>query len=204
VLHSLKRSFLLLSVLGLALLASVPALAQRGAITVSRNLSQLTDRAATIVRGHVISARVEKHPDFQNLRTVVVTLRVKETLKGETGDTFTFRQYIWDIRDRADAAGYQKGQDLLLLMIAPSQYGLSSPAGLHQGRFRILRDKSGKEFAVNGQGNSKLFVGMSAELVKKGVTLSPKASSLVQKHRQGPIEAGELTSLIRELARESN
>ncbi len=189
--------------MGLALLASVPATAQRGALTVSRNLSQLTDRAQTIVRGNVISAVVEKHPEFQNLHTVVVTLRVKETLKGETGETFTFRQYIWDIRDRYDAAGYQKGQDLLLLMIAPSEAGLSSPAGLHQGRFRIVRDKAGKELAVNGQGNIRLFEGMSQQLATKGITLSPKSSSLVQKHRQGPIAASELTALIRELMKGS-
>ncbi len=204
VLHSSKRTFLLLSVLGLLLLASVPAAAQRGALTVSRNLSQLTDRAGIIVRGHVISARVEKHPDFKNLRTVVVTLRVKETLKGETGDTFTFRQYIWDIRDRYHAAGYQKGQELLLLMLTPNHHGLTSPAGLHQGRFRILRDKAGKELAVNGQGNAKLFDGMGTEMARKGITLSTKSSSLIQRHRQGPVAAGDLMGLIRELARESN
>lgn len=203
-LHSLKRAFLLLTVLGLTLLVSVPALAQRGAITVPRNLNQLTDRSATIVRGHVISARVEKHPDFQNLRTVVVTLRVTETLKGPPGDTFTFRQYIWDMRDRAEAAGYRKGQELLLLMVAPSEAGLSSPAGLDQGRFRILRDKTGTELAVNGHGNLGLFRGMNREaLAKKGIALSAKSSSLVEKHRTGPVAVSELTGLIRELTQGS-
>src|SRR4029450_1978616 len=110
-----------------ALLLAAPAFAQHGAITVPRNLEQLTDRAADIVRGTVISAHVEKHPEFTNLDTVVVTLRVRETLKGNARGTFQFRQHIWDIRDRWDAAGYRKGQDVLLLMIAPSRYGLSSP-----------------------------------------------------------------------------
>jgi hypothetical protein len=188
----------------LALVLVAPAWAQRGALTVSRNLSQLTDRSAVIVRGNVISARVEKHPEFSGLNTVVVTLRVKETLKGETGDTFTFRQYIWDIRDRYDAASYKKGQDVLLLMIAPSQYGLSSPAGLEQGRFRIVRDKAGKELAINGRGNFKLFDGISTQLAQKGIALSPKSASLVQEHRKGPVDAGELMGLIRELASGSN
>ncbi len=199
-LPSFKRFFPLLLIVALA----APAWAQRGAITASRNLSQLTDRSAAIVRGHVVSAQVERHPEFQNLRTVVVTLRVKETLKGPAGDTFTFRQYIWDVRDRADAAGYRKGQELLLLMIAPSQAGLSSPAGMDQGRFRIVRDKTGAELAVNGHGNLGLFRGMNQEdLARRGITLSANSSSLVAKHRRGPVAVSELTSLIRELTQGS-
>src|SRR5688572_16742314 len=112
-----------------ACVATAPAFAQRGAMTVPRNLDQLTDRAADILRGTVVKAHVEKHPQLTNLDTVVVTLRVRETLKGQASGTYSFRQYIWDVRDRYDNAGYRKGQDLLLLMIAPSRYGLSSPAG---------------------------------------------------------------------------
>ena len=102
------RRFLLLVV---ACIATAPAFAQRGALTVPRNLDQLTDRAADIVRGTVLSAHVEKHPELTNLDTVVVTLRVSETLKGQAIGTYTFRQYIWDVRDRYDNAGYRKGQD---------------------------------------------------------------------------------------------
>ncbi len=197
---SLKRSFLLL----LAIVLVAPAWAQRGGLTVPRNLSQLTDRSAVIVRGTVTSARVEKHPELPGLNTVVVTLRVRETLKGQTGETFIFRQYLWDMRDLQDAAGYRKGDDVLLMMIAPSARGLSSPAGLQQGRFRILRDKTGREIAVNGQGNFKLFEGMDTEMAKKGITLSPKYSSLVSKHRGGPVAAEDLMGLIRELGKGSN
>jgi hypothetical protein len=125
---------------------------------------------------------------------------VKETLKGQARSVFTFRQYIWDIRDRKHASGYQKGEDLLLMMIAPSQYGLSSPAGLEQGRFLISRDKNGQEVAVNGRGNMKLFDGVSAQVAVKGIALSPRTSSLVQKHVSGPVELRDLTALIRELA----
>ncbi len=197
--HSLKRFLLLLVVVALAL----PAWAQRGALTIPRNLDQLTNRAGIIVRGTVMSVKVEKHPEFNGLNTVVVTLQVKETLKGRAGDTFTFRQFIWDIRDTWEAAGYRKGQDLLLMMLTPNQHGLTSPAGMQQGRFRILRDKTGKELAVNEHGNLKLFDGMSAQLAKKGITLSPKYSSLVTQHRKGPVEVGDLMGLIRELAKGS-
>jgi hypothetical protein len=191
------RRFLVLVV---ACIAAAPAFAQRGAMTVPRNLGQLTDRASDIVRGTVISAHVEKHPELTNLDTVVVTLRVRDTLKGNASGTYTFRQYIWDMRDRSDAAGYRKGQDLLLLMISPSRYGLSSPAGLDQGRFRIERDKSGREIAVNGTGNARLFEGLRAAVDKQGATLSPGQSSLIAKHRQGPIALDELTDLVRAFA----
>jgi len=195
----MKRILLLLMMVA----CTAPALAQRGALTILGNLDQLTHRSAVIVRGTVISARVEKHPELTALDTVVVTLQVKETLKGQTGSTYTFRQYVWDIRDRKNAAGYLKGQDLLLMMIEPSRYGLSSPAGLEQGRFVISHDENGREMAVNGRGNMKLFDGIGAQLAVKGIPLSARTSSLVQKHVSGPVELRDLTDLIRGLAQGS-
>jgi hypothetical protein len=165
-------------------------------MTVPRNLEQLTRRASDVVRGTVTSARVEKHPGYTNLDTVVVTLRLRETLKGGAQREFTFRQYIWDVRDRYNAAGYRKGQDLLLLMIAPNEYGLSSPAGLEQGRFRITRDASGREMAVNGAGNARLMTGMD-DAPKRGAVLSAAQAALIAKHRAGPVAVEELTALIR-------
>ena len=198
---TMRRRFQRVLLLLVACLAAAPVFAQRGAMTVPRNLDQLTDRAADIVRGTVVSAHVEKHPELTNLDTIVVTLRVRETLKGSAQGTFTFRQYIWDIRDRYDAAGYRKGQDVLLLMIAPSPYGLSSPAGMDQGRFRIERDRSGREMAVNGTGNLRLFDGLRAEADKEGVALTAKQASVIAKHREGPVDLAELSAMIREFAR---
>lgn len=183
-----------------ALLLAAPALAQQSALTVPRNLEQLVERSAVIVRGSVVSVRMEKHPELENLDTAVVTLRVRETLKGQAGGSFTFRQYVWDIRDRVNAVGYKKGQDLLLMMIAPSRYGLSSPAGMEQGRFRIEHDSSGTELAVNSRNNQRLFDGVGTQLAKAGVAPSSAAASLLAKHRQGPVELRELTALIRQLA----
>jgi hypothetical protein len=195
--RNLQRCFLVF----LACVVAAPVWAERSAMTVPRSLNQLTDRASDIVRGTVVSARVEKHPEFTNLDTVVVTLRVRDTLKGHSQGTFTFRQYIWDIRDHYDAAGYRKGQDMLLLMIAPSPQGLSSPAGMDQGRFRIQRDRTGREVAVNGMGNARLLQGLQSAVAKEGVSLSTAQASLVARHRKGPIEVRELSALIRELAR---
>lgn len=187
------------SVLLLILLSFVaPAWAQQGALTIPRNLQQLTDRAAHIVRGNVVSAHVEMHPELKGLHTVVVTLRVKETLKGPVQRDFTFRQYVWDLRGRMGETSYRKGDDLLLLMIEPSRYGLSSPAGMGQGRFLITRDATGREFAVNGHANARLFDGLAPAQSSKAASLSVPSRSLVETHRQGPIEAARLTAMIRE------
>ena len=199
---TMRRRYPRVLLLLVACVVAAPVFAQHGAMTVPQNLDQLTDRAADIVRGTVVSARIEKHPELTNLDTVVVTLRVRETLKGSAQGTFTFRQYIWDIRDRYDAAGYRKGQDFLLLMIAPSPYGLSSPAGMDQGRFRIERDRSGREMAVNGTGNVRLFDGLDAAARKPGIALTQDQASLIAKHREGPVELGELTAMIRAFARD--
>jgi hypothetical protein len=182
-----------------ACLMTAPAFAQHGAMTVPRNLDQLVKGAADIVRGNVASAYVEMHPELTNLHTVVVTLRVRETLKGVANGTYTFRQYLWDVRDRNDAAGYHKGQEYLLLMNRPSRYGLTSPAGMDQGRFRIFNDKSGRAVAVNGRANVMLFRGVGAELAREGKTLAPESESLVRKHQKGPIPVDVLTALVREL-----
>lgn len=173
--------------------------AQRGAVTQSRNLVQLVDQSERIVQGRVISARVERHPELRHLFTVVVSLRVEETLKGPAEDTVTFRQFIWDVRDRSDVAGYRKGQRLLLLLNPTTTYGLSSPAGLQQGRFRIGRDTDGNLVATNGLGNAALLRGLDQELPKRKVRLSQRLSTLVSSHRAGPIRADDLRDLIRQI-----
>lgn len=193
----------LLSLLAVLLLLAPPAQAQRGALVLQQDLAELVAQSATIVRGHVISARVEPHPQFQNLDTVVVTLRVAEVLKGQAGSTYTYRQYIWDIRDRFDAAGYRKGQHLLLLMTKPSRYGLSSPVGLAQGRFRIIVDREGELYAVNGAGNHGLLRNLSTRLAKRpgkrARPLSPRLQQIVLQRRGGPLLLSDLEELIRAL-----
>jgi len=183
-----------------ALFLAAPAFAQRGAMTVPRSLEQMSERAADIVRGTVVSARVEKHPELSNLDTVVVTVRVRETLKGEARGNFTFRQYIWDIRDRWDAAGYRKGQDLLLVLNAPTRYGLTSPVGIEQGRFRIQRDRNGGFVALNGTGNLHLLDGVAEAAAKDGIALTARQADLVARHRGGAIELGALMAMFRAFA----
>ncbi len=181
-------------------LHALPVAAQRGAITLPQNLGELADEAAVIIRGRVLSARVEPHLQLRGLTTVVVTLRVEETLKGKPDATYTFRQYVWDVRDRQEGLGYRKGQRVLLLLTSPTHLGLSSPVGLEQGRFRIQRDAEGREFAINGHGNAGLLLNLDRSAARKGVQLSPAQARLAAEHRSGAIAFDELRGLIRQFA----
>ena len=182
------------------LLCSFPARAQRGAMVLQQNLAELVDEAATAVRGRVVSAQVEPHPELQNLDTVVVTVQVERVLKGQAGATFTFRQFFWDIRDRANAVGYAKGQRVLLLMIKPSEVGLSSPAGLSQGRFQITRGPDGELMVGNGAGNLGLFRGLAPILQKKGVQLPEHLAQVVAEDGGRPMRLKDLEDIIIALA----
>lgn len=173
--------------------------AQHGALTSPRNLAQLTAQSSTIVRGHVVSAYIEPHPELRHLLTVVVTLRVDRSLKGPAGQAFTFRQFIWDIRDRSDAGGYRKGQELLLLMNRASRYGLTSPAGMEQGRFGIERDAQGHATAINGVGNAGLLRNVTARSPKAAAAM---ANANISSMQRGPLPLEELEALIGALAGE--
>jgi hypothetical protein len=176
------------------LLAPISAHAQRGALTAPRNLDELTAKASVIVVGRVVSAAVEPHPDYPNLMTTVVTLRVSETLKGTTGATYTFRQFIWDIRDRQTAQGYRRGQEVLLFMNAENANRLTSPVGLEQGRFSISQDREGKSLAVNGRGNVGLFQGMATAKARAGI--SAQAQQSLTKQEPGPLSLEVLKQLV--------
>jgi hypothetical protein len=190
----------LFSFLGALLLSGAPAMAQRGAMVAPANIADLVQQASTIVRGHVISARVAPLPDLPNIHTVVVIFRVDETLKGSAEKTVEYRQFIWDIRDRMDAAGYRKGQHLLLMLNPPTSLGLRSTAGIEMGRFRILPDASGTEYAINGHGNYGLLDRIQESAQAKGVQLSSRVVAMSRQHKHGAIALADLKQLIKQFA----
>lgn len=200
---SSRRAGVLLCLSLIVAFAASPLEAQRGALVVPQNLAELVDQADTIIVGRVVSARAEKHPQFENLNTVVVTLQVEDVWKGSADRTLTFRQYIWDIRDVYSVLGYRKGGAFLLLLLNPNENGLSSTAGLEYGRFRILRDARGARAALNGFGNVGLFRGISAQLRQKGIELSAGPAALVARHQRGPIAVEELKVIVQQLAGEN-
>lgn len=173
--------------------------AQRGVRMVHRNLAEMVDEAETIVHGQVVSVDAESHPQFANLRTVVVTLQVNEILKGRSGSFLTFRQFVLDPRDLDTRLGYKPGQALLLLLIRPSPYGLSSPTGLDQGRFLLHADGAGEFRALNGNNNAGLFRDIAKKVPRLQERLSDPAQVVVSQHSAGPVSYRYLREIIRAL-----
>jgi len=182
-----------------ALAVALAAHAQHGALTMPRNLAELTDRAALIIEGTVVSAVAQPHPAYPNLMTVVVTIAVQDTLKGEARRVYSFRQFVWDAKDAHSALGYRKGQHVLLMLNAENEHGLTSPVGLRQGRFRIETGPDGQPVAVNGEGNVGLFDGVAATAASKGVQLSRRGKQILEALPAGPVHAADLKDMIQGL-----
>jgi hypothetical protein len=196
---SRKTLLVLFAVLSL-FLCPHPAFPQSHALTLPRNLVQLVDESELVVQGRITSVMLEPHAQLNNLLTVVVTLQVEETLKGTIVGTYTFRQAAIDRRDQQQKMGYRVGQRLLLTLIRPSVYGLTSPAGMQQGRFSIIAGADGKLQATNGFGNAGLFRGLDTELPTYGTHISPEVRAMVAQANPGPIPLDDLKRLIRSLA----
>src|SRR6202040_168064 len=91
------------------------------------------------------------------------------------------RQFVWDARDVADAAGYRKAGELLVFLNPVSPYGFTSPVGLDQGRFRIVRDSKGKAFALNGRDNIGLFDQVLSQAASRGIAFSKQTQTMMVK-----------------------
>jgi hypothetical protein len=155
------------------------AFGQGGGSTAQADLDQLVQSAQNIVRGQVVSARIEPHPQFPNLQTLVVTISVTKVLKGAAGSTLTFRQLQLDTLDASSLAGYKGAGEVLLFLNPVSQYGLTSTVGLEQGRFHVLSDAKGNRYVMNGRGNRGLFSPVSAKATARGITLSRSVQQML-------------------------
>jgi len=189
----------LLALVGLLPVLAFGAHAQTGASVAQANLDYLVQHAQTIVRGNVVSAILEPDPQFPNLETVLVTIRVAKTLKGAALPEMTFRQYAWNSKDPIGAGGYHKSEEILLFLNPLSQYGLTSPVGMEQGQFRVLHDNKGNSYAVNGRGNIGLFPGVLAKSESRGVSFSAQARTMLSK-TGGKVPLSTLEETIQALA----
>lgn len=178
---------------------AVPAWAQNHAYTAPADLDTLVQTANTIVRGSVVSANIEPLPNFPNLRSVVVTLSVTRILKGKPTSTLTFRQFLWDAHDSSVFASYKQSGELLLFLNPVSTYGLTSPVGLEQGRFRVLRDSKGTQYVLNGRGNLGLFNQVSTKADARGISFSPEVQAMLSKP-SGRVRLDSFESAIQALA----
>jgi len=81
-----------------------------------------------------------------------------------------------------------------------SKYGLTSPVGLEQGRFRVVRDAQGTATAVNGRGNAGLFASTEQRARTKGIKLSARSLAAVRRSEAGPLDLQALEDTIRTFA----
>ncbi|MGD0922574.1 MAG: hypothetical protein ABSA70_12540 [Terriglobia bacterium] len=166
-------------------------------------LPELAQRAPIIVQGRVVEARYEGHPDYPHLSTVLVTLQVERMLRGPAGERLSFREFLLGPQARMGKRGYVAGQRLLLFLVEPSRYGLSSPIGGEQGRFHILQDQRGNDLVENDWGNAGLFRNLAPEAARAGVSLSPRQLSLAGV-RHGPVPLEDLVSVVRQFMPRAN
>jgi hypothetical protein len=188
---------------GFVLICACHAMAQRGAVVLPRNLTQLTENADSIVQGRIVWAHVEPHPQYRNLMSVVVTVSVADTLKGSQNRTVTFRQFIWDQRDRADAAGYRRGDNVILFLNAPTEIGFVSPVGLTQGRFRIQRGHDGQPMVANLANNVHLLEGVQTSEIAPRISAHARAALTQAVATPGPMSLSDFKEVVRAMAKKS-
>lgn len=159
-----------LSLAGLLLIPLLLAFPGSGtshaSIVRSLNIEELTSRADRIFSGRVLNVRVVRDPELDRLVTVT-TFRVDRAAKGSPGDRLTIRTLNLDGagpgpgRGGQGAPRFQKGEEVVLFLYGDSELGLTSPVGFGQGKFSIVRDKTGRRLAINGLGNRNLLRGLS-------------------------------------------
>jgi hypothetical protein len=162
------------------------------------NLAYLSRRADFIIQGVVTSVKNKPLPGYPNIRTVEVTLSVERSLRGLPGRTYTFREVYLGLRSQEGKQAYRTGQRLFMFLLSPSQYGLSSPIGIGQGRFHVASDASGNAKLANEQWNAGLFHDVERDVVKAGKQLTPSEHKLTSTSR-GPVPLEEFVSLVKSL-----
>jgi hypothetical protein len=162
------------------------------------NLTYLARRADVIVQGRVTDVVQESLPGYPNISTIRVTLDVEAMMRGPTGDSYSFREVVLGQRRKEGKARYRAGQHLLLFLTSPSQYGLSGPIGIEQGRFHISRNASGIYTVVNEYGNTGLFTNVQEEANNAGRPLTA-SQSRVAAVQNGAVPLDDFRSLVKNL-----
>jgi hypothetical protein len=161
------------------------------------NLTYLVRRADIIVQGHVASIKHEQLPGYPNIPTITITLNVEQMLRGPASGTYTFREIFLGLRSKEGKQSYKVGQRLLLFLPFASQFGLSSPVGIEQGRFHIAAGAGSAAVVSNEFGNYGLFKDVENTVAKSGIQLTRKQLQTASKN--GPVLLDDFVSLVQRL-----
>jgi hypothetical protein len=162
------------------------------------NLAYLSQRADMIMQGRIIKVIEQPMPGYPNIPTVAITIAVDQSLRGSAGKTYTFREVLIGQRPKSSKRNYSAGQHFLLFLPTPSKFGLSSPIGLGQGRFRITDDTSGQMTVMNERNNVGLFQGVEKAARASGKQLTANQRRLASTEH-GPVALDDFISLVKSL-----
>lgn len=167
-----------------------------------QNLLELMTHTDSILVGTVSKKSDGFH---KGLPYTEITLDVGQSIKGDHGDSYTFRQFgLIEPKSMGDGrvnlmvtpAGwptYAEGEQVMLFLHKPaSETGFQTTAGLTQGKFNIRGNR-----IANDSNNDSMFDG-----VKINGKLSPTQQDLVSQ-ASGSYAAKEFLSLVRTAVEEN-
>jgi hypothetical protein len=197
--HKIFRSATIIT--SIAFLASGMSVAQAKMMK-KQNLLELMTHTDSILIGTV---KNKTDGFYKGLPYTEITLEVGQSIKGNQGSSYTFRQFgLIAPKSMGDGrvnlmvtpAGwptYAKGEQVMLFLSKPaSQTGFQTTAGLTQGKFTILGNR-----IANDTDNDDLFAG-----VKITGKLSPAQQDLV-KQAGGAFQAQAFFNLVKTVVDEN-
>jgi hypothetical protein len=121
----------------------VPSAAQSKPVSsplIGADLQRVTQKAALIFTGTVISIAPVRASGSDETSTVGITFQIEQSLRGlRAGQRYTIREWasLWTSGPR-----YRLGQRMMLFLYSPSRAGLTSPVEGRLGRYDV--DRSGQ------------------------------------------------------------
>lgn len=133
-------------------------------------LEQMVEKADVVFVGRCLTSTAQEDPQFGQTVTVI-EFEVVEALKGRLGETHTLKQYGGTVAGKshriAGMPTYTPGEDVILFLYGESQYGLTSPVGISQGKFTFIRDEESAlpPMIVNSINNNGLLMGFDRHML---------------------------------------
>ena len=134
-----------------AFLPLIPARTPRATKVVALGIEEIVARADRIFVGTCVEARGETDPEH-GIVVTRYTFSVSRPVKGQVGGTVTFRQYGGRAGKRRTVIDglpvYRPGEEVVLFLKPDSEWGLTSPVGIFQGRYGVATDAASGRKAV--------------------------------------------------------
>ncbi len=161
------------------------------------DLNEIIDTAAVAFEGTCVSNWSEREAKT-NLVVTYTTFAVKDTLKGDARGTYVIKQIggtmpAGQLSFRVyGVPTFVVGEDYVVFIAGVSAAGFSSPIGLEQGSFKVLKDEAGPK-VTNGRDFREMTAGMPSAAL-------PEATAKALSVAQGPVrrlDLDEFKQLVR-------